>query len=296
MNVPTEDDWRSEEWGLDTACAYKHFHGKTVDEAVHLFEENALVYYEDVMYMPSRVFGYYLQAYIIYLMSDAARGDSDGASCFISLVNFKSEHDRYNIIPLWPEIEPVLKKLTEHQNDFDAEWLPYGSFRSRINEIIQRGFSASFDTTIPEIVPKSVTLREMGFGTTSVSFPVAVQVFHNSGIDQIDVTSRKLDILRVFGPPDRAGGGNHPTCGHVPDWIRYDRSDCILHFIFDGDSVSNVAFISPSHSIEVVSADGRNAELLAARAEALASWNALFEPSPHNKEFNKDIGSKDGGL
>ena len=238
MNVPTEEDWRSEEWGLDTAWAYKHFYGKTTDEAVQLFAENALCYQEDVMYMPSRVFGYYLRAYINYLLSDAAKGDSDAASCFISLINVKSEHARKDIVPLWPEIEPVLKKLAEHQDDFDADWFPYGCFRSKINEIVQRGFPATFDTTIPEVVPRSVTLQTMGLGTTAVSFPIAVQIFHNSGIDQIDVTSKKVDILRVFGPPDRAGGGNHPTCGRLPDWIRYDRPDCSLHFCFDGDSVS----------------------------------------------------------
>ena len=41
--------------------------------------------------MPSRVFGYYLKAYIAYLMSDAAKDDSpDGASCFLSLIDYKS--------------------------------------------------------------------------------------------------------------------------------------------------------------------------------------------------------------
>ena len=297
MHVPSEDDWRSEEWSLDTGWAYKNFHGKTTEEAVQLFKENALIYQEDVMYMPSRVFGYYLKAYIKYLMSDAAKGDSDGASCFISLINFKAEYKRDDIVPLWLEIEPVLKRLAEKQDDFDAGWAAYGSFRSRVHEIVQRGFSASFDTAIPEIVPQSVTLREMGFGVHAASFPVAVQVFRNSGIDQIDVTSRKSDILRIFGPPARAGGGKHPIAGHIPDWSQYDSPDCVLHFVFDGDSISNVIFMSPRlSSIEIGLFDGNNAEVLAARAEALASWNAHFEPSPHNKEFNRDIGSKEGGL
>ena len=80
MNPPDEDDWRSEEWCLDTEWAYKHFLREDQEEAVQLFEENAIIYQEAVMFMPSRVFGYYLQAYITYLMSQAAKGDSDGAS------------------------------------------------------------------------------------------------------------------------------------------------------------------------------------------------------------------------
>jgi hypothetical protein len=296
MNVPTEDDWRSEVWSLDTEWAYKNFHGKTAEEAVPLFEESALIYQEDLTYMPSRVFGYYLKAYITYLMSAAARGDSDGASCFISLINFRIEHKRDDIIPLWPEIEPVLKKLAEHQDDFEAEWVIYGSFRARIHEIVRQGFNTSFDTTVPEIVPESVTLREMAFGVRIVPLPVAVQVFRNSGIDQIDSASRKPDILRVFGPPDNAGGGDHPKYGHVPDWIRYDRPDCVIRFEFDGDSISNVMFTPPIHSTGTSSADGRIAEQFTAGAEALAAWDALFETPPRNEGVKGDIGSKEDGL
>lgn len=281
INVPSEDDWRSEEWGLDAEWAYRKFHGKTMEEAVRLFEDNAMVCQEDVMFMPSRVFAYYLRAYMAYLMSDAAKGDSDGASCFISLINFKAEHKRDDIDPLWPEIEPVLRRLAEQQEDFDAEWVCYGSFRSRIHDIVQRGFTASFDTAIPEVVPQSVTLREMGFGVHRVPLPVAVQVFRNSGIDQIDSASQKPDILRVFGTPDEAGGGDHPSYGHIPDWIRYDRPDCVIRFEFDGNSISNIMFISNDlNSSKIILADGENVEQLAARTKAIATWETLFEPPP----------------
>jgi hypothetical protein len=296
MNVPTEDDWRSEVWSLDTEWAYKNFHGKTAEEAVPLFEESALIYQEDLTYMPSRVFGYYLKAYITYLMSDAARGDPDGASCFISLINFRIEHDRDDIIPLWPEIEPVLEKLAEHQDVFEAEWVIYGSFRARIHEIVLQGFHTSFETAVPEIVPESVTLREMVHAIRVVPFPVAVQVFRNSGIDPIDSAARKPDILRVFGPPDHAGGGDHPKYGHIPDWIRYDRPDCVVRFEFDGDSISNVMFMPPGHPSGTISADGDIAEQIAAAVQSLAAWNALFEPSPRDKGLKGDIGSKEDGL
>jgi len=62
MDIPTEDDWRSEPWDLDVEYAYSNFHGKTMAEAIQLFEENALRHEEDVLFMPSRVFGYYLRA------------------------------------------------------------------------------------------------------------------------------------------------------------------------------------------------------------------------------------------
>jgi hypothetical protein len=251
MNVPPEDDWRSEEWGLDAESAYRKFHGKTMEEAVRLFEDNSLARQEDVLFMPSRVFAYYLRAYMTYLLSDAAKGDSDGASCFISLIGFKAEHKRDDIVPLWPEIEPVLTMLAARQDDFDADWDVYGSFRTRCHEIVQRGFKFSFDTETPETLPDTMTLGSLGFSLfpKSVTLPVAVQIFRHSGIGPIDATAQKTDILGVFGPPDAAGGGEHSPYGYISEWVRYERPECDIRFQFDGDRVTNVLF-APSGSLK----------------------------------------------
>lgn len=246
MDVPTKEDWPSEPCDLDEACAYKHFHGKTLVEAVRLFAENASMFSEDLMYMPCRVFGYYVEAYMTYLTSDAARGDSEAASCFIGLIDHKTKYGRNYIIPLWHRIEPVLKKLAEQQENYDEEWVIYGSFRARINEIVRRGFDASFDAATPETVPKSVTVQQMVGSHRTVPWPVAVQIFRNSGVGQLDASSRKRDVLQVFGVPDATGGGVHPKYGHIPDWIRYDHPHRLLRFQFDGDFISGVAFMHPT--------------------------------------------------
>lgn len=293
MNVPTEDDWRSEPWDLDVGWAYENFYGKTLEEAVRLFEENALHYQEDVLNMPSRVFGYYLRAYIVYLMSEAARSDSDGASCFVSLINLKAEHKPDDLIPLGPEIEPVLKKLAEEQDHFGADWVIYGSFRAQIHAIVQRGFNVSFDTTIPEVVPASVSMREMAGRIVGrpLSWPVAVQVFCNSGIEQVDVTSKKTDILRIFGPPDAAGGGDHPQFGPIPDWVKYNHSQCVIRFQFDGDMISNVTFIPTDAAITFsigIPSTG-TCPPVEKVADPLAAFQALFEPPSLSKGSEGDI-------
>ena len=46
MNIPSEADWRSEPWNIDTPYAYKNFFGKTLAEGFNLFVENALRYQE----------------------------------------------------------------------------------------------------------------------------------------------------------------------------------------------------------------------------------------------------------
>jgi hypothetical protein len=286
MNVPTEDDWRSEPWGLDEEYAYEHFHGKTVEKAVRLFEENSLRYQEDLMYMPARVFGYYLRAYLAYLTSDAAMRDTDGASCFISLVAFKAEHKPDDVAPLRPEIEPVLRLLVERQEhveddeDFETEWLIYGSFRTRIHEIAQRGFPVSFDTTAPEVVPESVSLKDMGLSGRSVRWPVAVQLLRHSGVHGLDDASTKRDVLRVLGPPDAARVAGHPLTEryNVPDWIRYDRPDCSLNIYFEGDAVSSVFLAGPGPFTPPNVPDAPTADDLLSTARAV--WETYLASLP----------------
>ncbi len=146
MGIPGKAEWQAlNHANLDEAWAYKDFYGKTFDEAVRLFEENAIHYQEDLTYMPGPVFGFYLRAYIAYLISDAAQGDPDGASCFVHLILFQAEHDRSLLVPLWSEIELALKHIVEHQNDYGADRSIYGNFRTKARRLARYGFVISFD-------------------------------------------------------------------------------------------------------------------------------------------------------
>ncbi len=87
MQVPTDADWTTDpsELGLDEEYAFNNFHGKTIAQAIKLFEENPSFYQEDLYYMPQRVFAYYIKAYIAYLISESSKIDASDANSFISL-------------------------------------------------------------------------------------------------------------------------------------------------------------------------------------------------------------------
>ena len=143
--VPTPEDWHSEAWNLDTPYAFEHFGGKTVEESVLLFEKDALCCQEDLKFMPSRVFGYYLHAYLAYLLSAASASDSDGASCFIALIEYKLQWHPADIRPLWVEIRHVLEHLATNQQFFDANPEIYGSFPQRADPLFA-AFAANVQT------------------------------------------------------------------------------------------------------------------------------------------------------
>lgn len=244
-SVPNEEDWRSDTWDVDTPYAYERFNGKTHAEAETLFHTNPVSLIEDLISMPNRVFIFYVKAYITYLLSMDSEGNSDAASCFIWLVDHMSEHQRESVLPLWCEIEPVLKKLACQQEFYDADWCIYGDFRTKIRSIAQRGFPVSFDTDLPEVVPANATVSRMAYSNSTVSLAIASQIFSNSGLSLNSNRVTRNDLVAIFGNPDDTGGGLLSEFGFIQEWVRYHRIECQLLFRFDGESVSAVVFMPP---------------------------------------------------
>lgn len=310
MNIPTEDDWRSEAWSLDTEWAYKHFFGKTLEEAVRLFETNSFIYDEDLMYMPVRVVGYYLRAYFAYMASSGEVDEPIDAGGFVRLIRFEAEHRPDVVTPLWPEIEPLLRRAAEARDveGDDLDWVSHYGNRVVIQEIARRGFPLTFDPTPPETVPECVGAWEMASHLASVPLPIAAQVIRHAGLGSLDPDARKADVLRVLGPPTRSGGGEHPTIGTIPDWIVYEYPGFCVRVQFDGDTVTGVMFLRTDPSavkiagkiVDTAALRAAAERILAAeqtaeRARAIAAWNALFHDSPGREGSQGGVGPEGQG-
>jgi hypothetical protein len=137
MNIPTEADWRSEPWCLDIPIAYEHFFGKSLDEAFALFVDNALYYEEDVMFMPTACFRFYINAYMSYILSHSSSGDSDGASCFFGLVECRIKDILSSDSALTARISEVLTRLRDNQALYDADEAIYGSFSKKADACLR---------------------------------------------------------------------------------------------------------------------------------------------------------------
>ncbi len=135
--IPTQADWESEVWDHDIRHAYQQFGGKSFEEAVELFEENAMFYQEDVCYMPRACFPFYARAFIAYLFSEASEGDSDSASSFFGLVTLRAD-DIILAGPLYPAVAKTLKHIAAGQDWYDSEREIYGDFADRAEEALAR--------------------------------------------------------------------------------------------------------------------------------------------------------------
>ncbi len=139
MDPPTLDDWGViDSNDLDATWAFKQFFGKSFNQAVELFEANALHYQEDLVSMPKSVFKFYAPAFVSYLESDRSAADADGASSFLHLLAW--------ILRSQPEIldtetEVTLlntaDKIAQNQSYYEADVDIYGQF-SELNEEIKK--------------------------------------------------------------------------------------------------------------------------------------------------------------
>jgi hypothetical protein len=137
MHPPTEEDWDSEPPGIDTPCAIRHFGGKTHSEAIAMFEDNALLYQEDIACMPSACFRFYVRAYAEYILSPKSAGDCDGASCFIGCIEERLSECPEGIAENRELLERALLRVSDGQTYFDAKEEIYGSFRARVDEVLK---------------------------------------------------------------------------------------------------------------------------------------------------------------
>ena len=139
MKMPSKSSWGIiGKNNLDAECAFKQFAGKSQKKAEEMFRENALHYQEDLLAMPSIAFNYYAPVFAKYVLSNDARGDSDGASSFLHMV---LELIQANRSLGTEETEQTLvaaaKIVATRQAFYDADIDIYGDFSDLYDQIIQ---------------------------------------------------------------------------------------------------------------------------------------------------------------
>ena len=133
MTIPSKVQWPA--GGPDEAYAFRNFFGKSQEEATLLFKQCAIVFQEDLTYMPEIPFKFYFPSYVSYLLSDDSEGDSDGASCFLSVVRYTLNYSPHWLDELWSDVEKVLTKIEAGQEFYSASEEIYGSFPERVVDL-----------------------------------------------------------------------------------------------------------------------------------------------------------------
>lgn len=136
--IPTEAEW-GDRSDFEVKWALKRFGGKSVEEVWTLFRDDPIeTGLEGLHFAPTRVFLYYIAAFVRVIMDDTTRNSELAATianAFLSLVASRAEEEPETILECWEEIEPALMRLANHQSDFDADVRVYGRFDDWVAEI-----------------------------------------------------------------------------------------------------------------------------------------------------------------
>jgi GNAT superfamily N-acetyltransferase len=115
MTLPTEHEISPIPEDLDGKVAVKNFLGKTLQDAVAMFDENSLVYQEDLMWMGPPAFCFYLPA----VLKHFERQEDDELVPFIaSLFEFRLKHDAAAIEPCFPTMAEICEHLLRQGENY----------------------------------------------------------------------------------------------------------------------------------------------------------------------------------
>jgi hypothetical protein len=130
--LPTEADINVYDT-LDEQYAVRNFLGKTHEQALELFRDNALHYQEDLTVMGAVGFCFYVDAFIAYLKGEESADDSDAASCFCFMVEQRLRIDsKTELRPSAPKLIDAITYLLEHFEKFHVTPHIYGDVPSRL--------------------------------------------------------------------------------------------------------------------------------------------------------------------
>jgi hypothetical protein len=133
MDIPTENDWGDWRSDLDQQSAHEVFAGRSAADVQPLFQENVIERTDELRFMPTLPFRYYMLAFRDYVLSEAVTQDdaSDAASCFLNLVEGRLTSDRASIAPIVQDLLAAVDYVADNQNAFDAPVEIYGDFAER---------------------------------------------------------------------------------------------------------------------------------------------------------------------
>jgi hypothetical protein len=138
LTIPSEEDWGDYKSDLDQKYAHEIFFGKSLEETIPDFERNVIERVDELRFMPTIPFRYYLLALRNYVTSKSALANDmapDAASSFLNLIAEKLRDSFDSIAPVMDEIMPAVEYVASNQEAYDADVDIYGDFAAKLAEI-----------------------------------------------------------------------------------------------------------------------------------------------------------------
>ncbi|MCX7218507.1 MAG: hypothetical protein NTY70_06075 [Burkholderiales bacterium] len=136
LKIPDESAWYGYEEDLDVRYLHGLFYGKSIEEVQSYFGEGrSIERMGELLFAPRAAFQYYVRAFAHFVMSEAAAGDSDSASPFLSLLEEREKKDPGSVRIIFPALKEALAFVAKNQAYFEASIDIYGNFNERVDKL-----------------------------------------------------------------------------------------------------------------------------------------------------------------
>jgi hypothetical protein len=134
--IPDESAWFGYQDDLDVRYMHRLFFGKSIDEVLEYFEGGrAIERCSELLFAPRSVFQYYIQAFVKFLMSENAAGESDAASPFLDLLASREKEDPGSVSAIFSSLASCIDYVASNQAFFEANEDIYGNFQEKAARI-----------------------------------------------------------------------------------------------------------------------------------------------------------------
>lgn len=136
MNLPTEQEINPEGNSYDGQTAVTHFLGKTRERITQEWADHGHYYHEDLLYMGSQAFCFYLPAVVDYVTTAGGRDDNDSVSDLCRVIEGRLESSGPQIRQVFPDILRFADYALTHSQELGgfADDL-FGDLRPRLEAI-----------------------------------------------------------------------------------------------------------------------------------------------------------------
>lgn len=138
--IPTEEDWQGYQDEMDARYTYDILFGKTLQQAMPVFQQSCYERIWELRFLPVTVFQYYILAVRDYFIEGYyTPKDSDYiVDAYFSLVQLQLDQYPERILPVMEELLPSLHFIADHVATFNINEEIYGSIPARLQRLLQR--------------------------------------------------------------------------------------------------------------------------------------------------------------
>lgn len=136
IEIPAREDWGDFTGDFDVADAYQSFFGRSNSDMQRYFVQDFMMRAQDIRFMPSRPFMYYILGFTDFLLNGSYEGEeADVGNCYLDIVESRMHADIAVLVPVADTVPMGLKFIADNPERFGGYPEIYGEFSGRLSRI-----------------------------------------------------------------------------------------------------------------------------------------------------------------